>query len=352
MRGGGAPARPLRIAYRHAAPSQLLSPYVGGFGFVSLFPPILNLGERDWTNTLLPRPELTTILFTDLVSSTELMQHLGDAEAQQVFHTHYQFLRDTIVMSGGNLVEWTGDGVMATFSVVSDAIRCAIAIQRTAPRGAAYPPLTVRAGLNVGEILRQEMGSGYFGTPLVIARRLCDRAVAGQILCSGTVAGLVAGSPTFRFRELGKLQLKGIAESLLVSEVIQERTPPSSRSLHELRSFLQALPDIVVATDELGLVVFFNQGAEEVLGYSSDEIVGRPVWEVYQSLDEAKRLMAAIRDPNRDGPGRVSTHPTTLLTKSGREVPVLISAAANETVGTIGVARVHRPALPACGSGA
>jgi len=151
-----------------------------------------------------PRPEVTTILFTDLVSSTELMQQIGDAEAQRVFHTHYQFLRDTIIASGGNVVEWTGDGVMATFSVVSDAMRCAIAIQRTAPRGAAERSLKVRVGMNVGEILRQEMGSGYFGTPLVIARRLCDQAVAGQILCSGTVAGLIAGNPTFRFRDLGK----------------------------------------------------------------------------------------------------------------------------------------------------
>jgi len=294
-----------------------------------------------------PRPEVTTILFTDLVSSTELMQQIGDAEAQRVFHTHYQFLRDTIIASGGNVVEWTGDGVMATFSVVSDAVRSAIAIQRTAPRGTAHPPLKVRAGLNVGEVLRQEMGSGYFGTPLVIARRLCDQAVAGQILCSGTVADLIAGSP-FRFRELGKRQLKGLAEPLLVSEVTLEKAPLSSRSFHELRAFLQTLPDIVVVTDQMGLVVFFNQGAEEVLGYSSDEILGRNVMELYPSPEEAKRVMAAVRDPNRDGPGRVSSFPTTFLTKSRREVPALISAAvveltANAGVGTIGIARVHRP---------
>jgi PAS domain S-box-containing protein len=235
---------------------------------------------------------------------------------------------------------------MATFSVVSDAVRCAIAIQLTAPRGVVEPPLKVRAGLNVGEVLRQEMGSGYFGTPLVIARRLCDQAVAGQILCSGTVAGLTAGSPGLRFRELGKCQLKGIAEPLLVSEVTLEEAPLSSRSFHELRAFLQTLPDIVVATDQMGLVVFFNQGAEEVLGYSSDEILGRHVMELYPSSEEAKRVMAAVRDPSRDGPGRVSTFPTTFLTKSGREVPALISVAlveAKARAGTIGVARVHRP---------
>jgi hypothetical protein len=53
-----------------------------------------------------------------------------------------------------------------------------------------------------------------------------------------------------RFRELGKSQLKGIAEPLLVSEVTQEKPPPSSRPFHELESLLQAFPDIVVATDE------------------------------------------------------------------------------------------------------
>jgi hypothetical protein len=69
-------------------------------------------------------------------------------------------------------------------------------------------------GLNVGEILQQESGSGYFGTPVVIAKRLCDRADAGQILGSYMVSGLLAGRQAFEFRDLGAWELKGITGTI------------------------------------------------------------------------------------------------------------------------------------------
>jgi class 3 adenylate cyclase len=73
--------------------------------------------------------------------------------------------------------------------------------------------LAIRVGLNAGEVLREEIGSGsgYFGTPVVVARRLCDRAEAGQILCTQTVAGILAGRAAFGFRDLGTLELKEIS---------------------------------------------------------------------------------------------------------------------------------------------
>ena len=151
-----------------------------------------------------PRPEIATILFTDIVSSTALMQRVGDDFAQRLFQDHHDFLRDAVRASFGDLVEWTGDGVMAIFESASDALHYAIAVQRT-ERQTDGEQLRLRVGLNVGEVLRQDAGSGYFGTPVVIARRLCDKARAGQILCSMTVAGLLAGNSSFRFQALGKL---------------------------------------------------------------------------------------------------------------------------------------------------
>ena len=82
--------------------------------------------------------------------------------------------------------------------------------------------LAIRVGLNVGEVLQQKTGSGYFGTPVVVARRLCDQAAAGQILATTTVAGLLAGRAAFTFRELGAFELKGIAEKVGVYEVEYE----------------------------------------------------------------------------------------------------------------------------------
>jgi class 3 adenylate cyclase len=63
----------------------------------------------------------------------------------------------------------------------------------------------VRVGLHAGEALREE--TDYFGTPVVIARRLCEQARAGQILSSGVVVGLLAGRQAFRFSEVGSLEL-------------------------------------------------------------------------------------------------------------------------------------------------
>ncbi len=87
------------------------------------------------------------------------------------------------------------------------------------------------------------------------------------------------------------------------------------------------VPDIVVATDELGLVVYLNEAAERVLGYSSKEIVGSFVVEFYSSLEEAKRVMAAIRDPRDGGPGRLGNFRTTYRNKQGDDIPVVMSGA-------------------------
>ncbi len=169
-----------------------------------------------------PRTAITTILFTDLVSSTELMQRVGDESAQRLFQTHHRLLQETVQATGGEELQWLGDGLMAAFASTADAVRCAIAIQQAAQLEPGEERLQVRVGLNAGEILQQESGSDYFGTPVVIARRLCDRAQPGQILCSTTVAGLLSGRQAFRFRDLGACELKGIADPVGVSEVVYE----------------------------------------------------------------------------------------------------------------------------------
>src|SRR5262249_8228941 len=87
--------------------------------------------------------------------------------------------------------------------------------------------LRIRVGLNVGEIMR-DAGGGYFGTPVVTARRLCDAAEAGQILCGNTVAGLLAGRRAFRFRDLGPQTLKGLADPVGVAEVEYDSEEPTA----------------------------------------------------------------------------------------------------------------------------
>jgi class 3 adenylate cyclase/tetratricopeptide (TPR) repeat protein len=167
------------------------------------------------------RAPITTILFTDLVDSTTLMQRVGDERAQELFETHHQFLSDAVSAHSGSELQWLGDGLMVAFASTADAVRCAIAMQQAAAQQPGER-LAIRVGLNVGEVLQQKTGSGYFGTPVVVARRLCDRAAAGQILCSHAVSLLLAGRAAFAFRELGAVELKGIAEKVGVYEVEYE----------------------------------------------------------------------------------------------------------------------------------
>ncbi|MEX2247272.1 MAG: AAA family ATPase [Dehalococcoidia bacterium] len=165
------------------------------------------------------RAGTTTILFTDLVNSTELLQEAGDERALRVLEAHHRLLREAVARCGGEEVKWTGDGLMVAFPSTGDAVRCAIIMQQSSHRPAAGERLSIRVGLHVGEALRHDM-SDYFGTTVVVAKRLCDKADAGQILITRITAELLAGHKEFDFRDVGALNLKGIAQPTPASEVL------------------------------------------------------------------------------------------------------------------------------------
>jgi PAS domain S-box-containing protein len=88
---------------------------------------------------------------------------------------------------------------------------------------------------------------------------------------------------------------------------------------------LEDSPDIVIAVDRAGQIVFYNDGARTALGYSAEEVLGKRVDIVYRSLDDAKEVMTAMRDPRVDAPGKVTNFQTTLRTRSGEDMRVAIS---------------------------
>ncbi len=163
---------------------------------------------------------LVTLLFTDLVGSTELLSRTGDEKARDIFAAHHQLLTDTVAEHGGHEVKWLGDGLMVAFPSAADALSCAIAMQQAAQRPLAGERLEIRVGLTAGEAMRDS--ADYFGTPVVMAKRLCDRAAAGQILCSDLVAGLLSGRPGFAFAAVGELELKGLPHPVAAYEVRYE----------------------------------------------------------------------------------------------------------------------------------
>jgi class 3 adenylate cyclase len=160
---------------------------------------------------------LVAILFTDLVGSTDLLARAGDEEAQRIFRAHHDLLAETAAVHGGEEVKWLGDGLMVAFPSAVDALLAAIAMQQATRRPIHGERLTIRVGLNAGKALRE--AADYFGTPVVIARRLCDRAEGGQILAAALLTGLLAGHSGFAFVDLGKLELKGVPEPVAAFEV-------------------------------------------------------------------------------------------------------------------------------------
>jgi PAS domain S-box-containing protein len=117
-----------------------------------------------------------------------------------------------------------------------------------------------------------------------------------------------------------------------------------------LEQLVARSPDIVVATDRKGTVIYYNDGAAKSLGYSGEELQGKFVGQLYASLDEAKRVMAAMRSPEHGGPGIVESFRTTLLARSGELIPVAISGTLirddrGEEDGTIGFCKDLREIL-------
>ena len=161
-----------------------------------------------------------TLLITDLVGSTAQLERLGDERAETLRRLHLRMLRRAIQLCGGREAKNLGDGLMVTFGSAVDATACAIAIQQAADRhnrreGAR---LDIRIGLHAGEPIRDE--GDYFGKPVVVAKRLCDAAGAGQIVASEVVRTLVGTRGGYLFTDLGPLGLKGLAEPLVAYGVV------------------------------------------------------------------------------------------------------------------------------------
>src|SRR5256712_1382767 len=148
------------------------------------------------------------------------MQRAGDEDAQRIFKAHYQVLRDAVSANGGSEVKSLGDGLMVAFGSAADAVRCAVMMQQASRRRAGGERLAVKVGINAGEAMSE--GDDYFGTPVVVARRLCDQAQPGQILCSAVIESLLAGRQAFSFHDLGPLELKGISGAVETREVAYE----------------------------------------------------------------------------------------------------------------------------------
>ncbi len=154
-----------------------------------------------------PRPRddrmLMTILFTDIVGSTETAARLGDPAWRGLLDSHHRVVREQLERYRGHEVETAGDSFLATFDGPARAIECAQAVMESA----ASIGLTLRAGLHTGEV--EVTTDGLRGIAVNVAARTMALAEPGEILVTSTSKELVAGSG-IALRDRGRFEMKGV----------------------------------------------------------------------------------------------------------------------------------------------
>jgi class 3 adenylate cyclase/pimeloyl-ACP methyl ester carboxylesterase len=159
---------------------------------------------------------LATVVFTDIVGSTELAGKLGDSSWRGVLERHDELVGDEVAKWGGRVVKHTGDGALATFDGPARAVRCAAELHEAA----ATLDLSIRAGVHTGEI--ELIGEDVGGMAVHIAARITALADAGEVLASSTVKDLIAGSG-ITFVDRGERDLKGVPDRWQVYRVADDQ---------------------------------------------------------------------------------------------------------------------------------
>ena len=146
---------------------------------------------------------LATILFTDIVGSTQKAAELGDHAWRDLVQRHHRIVRDLLVRWRGTEMDTAGDGFFATFDGPARAVRCALAaVEAVRPLG-----IEIRAGVHTGEVEMIDAKAG--GIAVIIGARISASAGPSDVLASSTVKDLVAGS-SLTFEDAGEQELKGM----------------------------------------------------------------------------------------------------------------------------------------------
>jgi class 3 adenylate cyclase len=162
-------------------------------------------GLRTWAGfpTGIHSRVLATLLFTDLVDSTQLAARLGDSRWRELLSRHFEAVRAELERYAGREVKTTGDGMLATFEGPARALHCATAILRASDREG----LRIRAGIHVGEV--ELVGQDVRGVTVHEAARIMAAAGPDEILVSD-LTRVLAGSAGFAFEDRGSHRFKGL----------------------------------------------------------------------------------------------------------------------------------------------
>ena len=175
---------------------------------------------------------LRAVMVTDIVGSTELTARLGDLPALELVRAHDALVRRGLATHKGREVKHTGDGIMAVFDNIANAVRAAADIQRRfcGYNSEASEDLRVRIGIDAGEPVSDQ--NDLFGATVQLAFRLCSEAEADGILVSEAVRDL-CGQELTRFVGLGERHLKGFPKTVRAFRFEWRNEASSAQSIHQ-----------------------------------------------------------------------------------------------------------------------
>jgi DNA-binding NarL/FixJ family response regulator/class 3 adenylate cyclase len=201
--------------------------------------------------------QLVAIMFTDLVRSTEVFARLGPSEAQRVRSAHFDDVAAAVGAAGGELVKTMGDGVMAVFALVTQALDCAAEVaSQFAVNDAGQSLAGLRLGISAGQVA---VGDGdYHGQAVTEAARLCQAAKPGQVLCARVVRQLISSGTGHDFRPVDAMSLRGFSDACEADELVWAR--PETAALR-----------VVLADD----AVFVRHGVARLLEDEGFRVVGQ-----------------------------------------------------------------------------
>ena len=149
-----------------------------------------------------------TIMFTDIVGSSALAEAVGDTRWAQIISNHLTTVESLVNKFGGRLVKTMGDGTMSIFTSAGRALKAAGNLQRAVDKMGGEPKLTLRIGLNTGDIV--EAGDDFLGTVVNKAARIASVADPGEIRVSDATRAMVGNSREYEFVSPVKVALKGL----------------------------------------------------------------------------------------------------------------------------------------------
>lgn len=264
-----------------------------------------------------------SLLFVDQVSSTAQLHHLGDRAAAPLRRAFVEDLRACVEAAGGQEIEFGGDGLFASFGGAADALAAAVAMQQAVHAADAVAPegvrLGIRVGVHTGEPIETEQGE-LFGIAVVVARRLCDLAGAGEILVSDLVRALLAPRREWSFEDRGAHELKGVGEPVLVAAATW--TPMDLRGPAPIRG---TVPEGLDPAARGRAAVWLLDAWRRTNGSQVAIIPGHPAAAV--ALDE---LSTVVHDEGgfvvdaAQGPTSLDGRLGAALTEQLRRLPVLV----------------------------